>query len=153
MAGDYHRILVPVDFSACSREAYGAALMLARQFGAEIQVLHVIDIHVAEALAGIEGVKKEALLKKMRRRVRERLREFLQGHPSEVAMRRTVAVGFPFQEIVKAAREGKADLIVIGRFGGTGELEKIFFGSTAEKVVRISPCAVLTVPLTGAKAA
>lgn len=58
-----------------------------------------------------------------------------------------IVTGVPFHEIVKTARLEQVDLIVMGRYGGTGELEKIFFGSTAEKVVRVAPCAVLSIPL------
>ena len=55
--------------------------------------------------------------------------------------------GVPFQEIIKIAHREQASLIVMGRYEGTGEMEKIFFGGTAEKVVRIAPCAVLSIPL------
>jgi nucleotide-binding universal stress UspA family protein len=42
----------------------------------------------------------------------------------------------------------KVDLVVMGSYGGrSGSVDKIFFGSTAEKVVRTAGCPVLTVPL------
>lgn len=68
-------------------------------------------------------------------------------HPSNVKLRWIIMAGVPFHEIVKLARLEQVDLIVMGRYRGTGELEKIFFGSTAEKVVRVAPCAVLSIPL------
>ena len=59
-----------------------------------------------------------------------------------------VTVGLPFQEIAAVARDLAADLIVMGGYGrsGRGPIEKVFFGSTAEKVVRLLPCPVLCVP-------
>lgn len=54
------------------------------------------------------------------------------------------AIGKPFVEIVRAAKERDADLIVIGTHGRTG-LAHMLIGSTAEKVVRMAPCPVLTV--------
>jgi len=54
----------------------------------------------------------------------------------------------PFAEIAKTARTEKVDLVVMGSYGGrSGSVDKIFFGSTAEKVVRTAGCPVLTVPL------
>ena len=57
----------------------------------------------------------------------------------------------PSQEIVKKAKELAVDLIVMGGYGRLGQrdLERIFFGSTAAKVVRLLPCPVLCVPLRG----
>ena len=52
--------------------------------------------------------------------------------------------GKPFLEIIRAARELEADVLVIGSHGQSG-LSETLFGSTAEKVVRKAPCAVLVV--------
>ena len=63
-------------------------------------------------------------------------------------MDRLVLEGAPFVEIAKTARVEKVDLVIMGSYGGrSGSVEKIFFGSTAEKVVRTAGCPVLTVPL------
>ncbi len=53
-----------------------------------------------------------------------------------------VTTGIPFQEIAIIARDLAADLIVMGGYGrsGRGPIEEVFFGSTAEKVVRLLPC-------------
>ena len=62
---------------------------------------------------------------------------------------RLLSEGKPFVEIVRTARVEKVDLVVMGSYGGvTGNVDKIFFGSTTEKVVRTAGCPVLTVPLT-----
>jgi nucleotide-binding universal stress UspA family protein len=62
-------------------------------------------------------------------------------------------VGIPFQEIAVIARDLAVDLIVMGGYGrsGRGPIEEIFFGSTAEKAVRLLPCPVLCVPLAKAE--
>ena len=65
-----------------------------------------------------------------------------------VTVQRMVIEGTPFTEIAKVARTEQIDLVVMGTYGGRAErMEKIFFGSTAEKVVRTVGCAVLTIPL------
>jgi nucleotide-binding universal stress UspA family protein len=66
----------------------------------------------------------------------------------DVKMTRLIVEGAPFVEISKVARTGDIDLVVMGTYGGrSGSVDKIFFGSTAEKVVRTAGCPVLTVPL------
>jgi universal stress protein A len=59
---------------------------------------------------------------------------------------RIVVKGRPYEKILKFAGENKADLIVIGTHGRKG-LDRVIFGSTAEKVVRDAPCPVLSVRL------
>ena len=143
----FHKILVPVDFSPCSLEAYRAAVTLARQFGGEVLVLHVMDRRILESVIEIQKGEADALTKALQKKARLRFRTFLSGHPGDVKIRRLIVTGVPFHEIVKTARLERVNLIVMGRYGGTGELEKIFFGSTTEKVVRVAPCAVLSIPL------
>jgi universal stress protein A len=52
--------------------------------------------------------------------------------------------GLPYEEILKFVKENNIDLIVIGTHGRTG-IDRVIFGSTAQRVVRHSPCPVLTV--------
>ena len=61
---------------------------------------------------------------------------------------KAVVRGVPFVEIIRTAKEKNADMIVIGTHGRTG-IDHMLFGSTAEKVVRKSPCPVLTVRMAG----
>jgi nucleotide-binding universal stress UspA family protein len=62
-------------------------------------------------------------------------------------MEPVIAWGRPFEEILKRAAEVSAVLIVLGTAGHSADLEKVLFGSTAEKVLRSAPCPVLCVPL------
>ena len=118
-----------------------------RQFGGEILVFHVIDDRILESLTELRIVKRDQVIKALHKKARLQFRSFLSKERNDVKVQRIIASGIPFQEIIKAARLEKVNLIVMGRYGGTGELEKIFFGSTAEKVVRVAPCAVLSIPL------
>jgi nucleotide-binding universal stress UspA family protein len=62
-------------------------------------------------------------------------------------VRRILVEGTPFVEIAKLARTEGMDLVVLGSYGGRSDsMDKIFFGATADKVVRTAGCAVLTVP-------
>ena len=146
---DLHAILVATDFSECSVAAFQMANQLARRFGAKIILLHVINQRVVERLAEHLREEPEALLPEFRERAQQQLGEFLKRvRPAQLVVDSMVAVGLPFQEIAVVARDLAVDLVVMGGYGrgGRGPIEKVFFGSTAEKVVRLLPCPVLCVP-------
>jgi nucleotide-binding universal stress UspA family protein len=151
--GLFERILVPVDFSACSEEAFRIACDLARLSGASLTVLHVIDTGALAAFnrLGLLAVPSDASAQRRRLRHHARLnvrRLMDSGDAKGIPITRMVVEGAPFVEIAKTARTGKVDLVVMGSYGGrSGSVDKIFFGSTAEKVVRTAGCPVLTVPL------
>jgi nucleotide-binding universal stress UspA family protein len=143
-------ILVATDFSDCSGAAFEAALTLAKQNQAKIILVHVINQRRVEYLTEYLKAKPDTLIPNLRRMAEEHLNEFLRRWNSEgVAVESMVAVGVPFQEISIIARELAVDLVAIGGYGkaGRGGIEEVFFGSTAEKVVRLLPCPVLCVPL------
>ena len=147
------RILVPVDFSSCSEEAFRVGLTLARTFQAELLLLHVIDTSALAAFnrLGLLAVPSDAAAQKRRLRHHARLntRRLLESEPTKgLKITRILAEGVPFVEIGQMVRVEKVNLVVMGSYGGRSEtVDKIFFGSTAEKVVRTAGCPVLTVPL------
>jgi len=149
----FKAILVPVDFSPCSDEAFRVACHMARLCGASVQVLHVIDTGALAAFhrLGLLAVPSDAAPQRRRLRhyARLKVRELLESKVAgEVNLSRLIVEGAPFVEIAKVARTGNIDLVVMGSYGGrSGSVDKIFFGSTAEKVVRTAGCPVLTVPL------
>lgn len=153
----FRKILVPVDFSPCSNEAFRVALRIARAFRSEVLVLHVIDTSAIDAFnrLGLLAVPSEATRQRRRLRHQARLktRQLLESQATAgVQVERLVAEGAPFMEIAKLARQERIDLIVLGSYGGRSEsMDKIFFGATAEKVVRTAGCAVLTVPVAARK--
>ena len=141
----FPKILLPSDFSDCSAEAARTARRLAEHFGSRIVVLHVLDEPAALDPMFRGEVPLEMLRERMERYSRDAMDRFVaerfQGYP---AVETRVASGIPYREILRAARETAADLIVIGTHGRTG-VEHVIFGSTAEKVVRMAPCPVLSV--------
>lgn len=150
----FSKILVPVDFSPCSEEAFRHALSLSRMFQAEVLLLHVMDTKSLDALnrLGLASPSEESTQKKhLRHHARLHVRRLLNLDEAKgVKIRRLLAEGAPFVEIARLARSEKVDLVVMGSYGGyVGSVDKIFFGSTAEKVVRTAGCPVLTVPLPG----
>lgn len=142
-------VLVPIDFSACSLDAFRMAVSMARRYGAELLLVYVVDTRMLAAVERLGIPVTKGLMKTVRHRIRLSFRG-LMASGKGVAMRRLILEGSPFTEIMRLARTEKVNMIVMGAHGGrTDEMEKIFFGSTAEKIVRASPCPVLCVPPTG----
>lgn len=139
------RILVPLDFSGQSRQAFDCAVPLAATFGAKISLLHVVQPPVVMRTMPDGGiampVNTDRLVELARERLDEMAAEFL---PARVRGDRMVREGSPAYEITAAAEAIKADLIVLSTHGFTG-LKRAFLGSTAERVVRHAHCPVLTV--------
>jgi nucleotide-binding universal stress UspA family protein len=145
-----HKILVPVDFSACSKQALELGVELAeRYFGASIDVLHVWEppryveldttvISPTGAKIPLEQAAKVQALKDME--------ALLAEHEAKGIVRftRLHETGEQVPVIIDVARRGKYDLIVMGTHGRTG-MTHDYLGSVTEKVVRRAPCAVLTI--------
>ncbi len=131
------KILVPVDFSVCSKKALQYAIPFAKQFAAELILLHVIQPYPPMPEMGpvdmdsIEDAKRELA------EVRGSIHEAVQ---SSTVLRQ----GPPAVRIVEAAKELGCDLIILSIHGRSG-LGRFLLGSTAEKVVRHAGCPVLVV--------
>ena len=144
----FKKILVPIDFSPCSEEAFRIALSLARLFQAEVLMLHVIDTKSLQTLnrLGMASLTEEkAQKKRLGHHARLNARRLLLSDEAKgVNVKRILAEGAPFAEIARLTRNLRG---AMAHGGQIGSVDKIFFGSTAEKVVRTAGCPVLTVPL------
>jgi universal stress protein A len=140
-----HKILVPVDFSACSAKALDYALAFARPAHAEIILLHVVE-PVCLPMYGQEiTADYSALQASLRNTAREHLAEFSRGKgAADSPMKLRVSEGSSWGEIVDTAKREGVDLIVLSTHGHTG-LRHVLLGSTAERVVRHATCPVLVV--------
>lgn len=140
----FRTILVPTDFSDVSRKALDYAVPLARQHGAKIIIVHVVEPRIyPENILIPPAIEPDnvALMKQ----ARTSLEKFRTSHvDADVPSEAVVALGKPFVEIINAAKAAKADLIVMPTHGFTG-LKKILIGSTAERVVSHATCPVLTI--------
>lgn len=143
------RILVPIDFSACSLAALEHALAMAERFGSSVDVLHVWSLprtlgpDDAVALPGHRHETVAAFADTQAAQVLEQMMIDLAGR-STVEVRSRVEGGDPGAEIIRIAEQDGYDLIVMGTHGGS-RLSHILRGNVAEKVIRRAPCPVLTI--------
>jgi len=139
------KILVPVDFSSESTKAIAYAVAFAREFGATITLLHVVEPILWPADYGYGPVTMQLPDQAMMRKAKARLNKMgarLIGH--KFLAETQVLNGKADFEITEAAKALGSDLIIIGTHGRTG-LDHTLLGSTAEKVVRHAPCPVFVV--------
>ncbi len=135
-------ILVPVDFSECAAKALQYALPFARQFGATILVAHVIQPYIP--IPEMTGVDVELIDAQMHEAAKRELTTLCNSLPDDISYEQVLRVGNAQLEIVKAAKELAADLIIVSTHGRSG-LAHVFLGSTAERVTRHAGCPVLVV--------
>lgn len=132
-------ILCPVDLSTTSRAAVKTAAALADQFGARLSIVFVEDALLARAARRFDEDE-------LSRRTRAELERFVERAVGpKIRCSYEIVEGTAADEILKAARRAKADLIVMGTQGQRGP-RRLFFGSTAEAVLRRSTVPVLAVP-------
>ena len=147
------RILVPTDFSATADAALEYAYVLAERFGASIELLHVLDDpFVADGMAAEAYISEApALRSAMLHDAQKRLRHRAAAREGFPTVETEVLFGHGARTIAEYAAERGTDLIVMGTHGRTG-FAHLLLGSVAERLVRTSPCPVLTVRHPEAKA-
>jgi universal stress protein A len=130
------KILVPVDFSECSKKALAYAIPLARRYGAAITFLYVVPPGSTLDHTGDCDFTESA--------VRMLTRLALENVPPKIPVRLETRCGAESAEIIRAAAKLEADIIVISTHGRTGRAHSLT-GSVAADVVRLAPCPVLVV--------
>lgn len=139
------RILFPTDFSEGAKNALPYALDMARTYGAKLFFFHVLyDIATASGLH-VPHTSVDLMYSEMRATAQKELESFgLKDREDLKDVEYHISRGVPYEEILKFAKNNDIDLIVIGTHGRKG-LDRVLFGSTAERVVRNASCPVLTV--------
>jgi len=134
-------VLCPVDFSKASARGLRNAIFLARNFEAHLSVLTVVP--PVSTLYGWLGREKEAVQRAQADDHQRAFDDFLgQFDFHGVSWHKLVRHGPPDSEILAAAADAQADLIVMGSVGRTG-ISRILLGSVAERVLQAVPCSML----------
>ena len=141
---EFRRILCAVDFSQPSERAFEYALALAARLGAQVNAVHVYQVPAYALADGVFEMPSE-VVGELVSRIKEQLDQFVaaKARPG-VNSTASFCEGIPYVEIVRAAKDAAADMIVIGTHGRTG-LNHLLVGSVAERVVRTSDIPVVTV--------
>lgn len=142
----YRNILVPVDGSDLSLDAFEQALSLSKLIGSKITVLHVVEQLYSDytVLEGAEIISASNIIQaETRQQVKRFLDDFIRrGREEGVEVRTLIKDGHVAQEIIELS--GNYDLIIIGTHGRR-RIASLIMGSVAERVSRHSLCPVMLV--------
>ena len=139
---DIKKILVPIDFSSYSKTAVAEGITLSKVFHAGLEFMHSVEqeAHPTFHNVGLESILSEN--SELSEPILKNLVEFTGLSEKEAVYR--ITEGRAHKEIKKLAEDHDIDLIVMAT-RGLSQLEHFLVGSTAERVVNIAPCPVLTV--------
>ena len=139
-------ILVPVDFSNCSRDGLRYAIAFANEFGTKIILLHATYLGYVYSCEGTAIYDIPGLQKAARKTAERKMRELVRSVNFRAVKFETVLTeGSPVLDICAFAKDHDVDLIIASTHGFTG-FTHVLIGSIAEQVVRHAPCSVLVVP-------
>ena len=142
---EFKKILFPVDFSEVSPKIVPWVCSMGEKFDAEIHLLFVA--RTLEYFSGIyvTPVAIENFEDELIKGAEIKIEEFANVHFKEFAdCKFRVVLGDADEEIINYVKSEQIDLIIMGTHGRKG-LERIFFGSVAEKVIKTSPVPVLSI--------
>jgi len=138
----FQTILCPVDQSGASARGLSNAIRLAQVFGSKLIVLSVVPevtwLTAAAETGYLAGARAE-----FESKWRQEFDQFLAAIPPDVKLRKEVRQGIVPQQILAAAQDHQADVIIMGATGRTG-LVRMLLGSTTRRLLQQLPCSLLT---------
>ncbi|ACT96190.1 universal stress protein [Dyadobacter fermentans] len=146
-------ILIAIDFSENAERALAAAKLLAEKDVTELLILHAYQPYIADVnmtpgnvMPGLGGADFLTMTTDLEEEYQKRLDEYATALTAEGYNAKTIwALGTVHSAIEEAINDHVPDLIVIGRTGTGGFLDKLI-GSSATQIALNSPCPVLVVP-------
>jgi nucleotide-binding universal stress UspA family protein len=141
------RLLMAVDFSDCCEHALETAIELFKYRPIKLFLLHVVDERLigecVQHYISNEGDLKKRLFKDAKERLHAMVNK---KQLNEFPLHKIVCQGVPYKEINRQAEKFDVDIVVMGSCGMTGDLEAIFFGGTAERLMRFISRPVFCIP-------
>ena len=149
-AGAYQSILIATDFSACSLTAVRAAQRLNLLHGADVIVLHVLEMPEKGMMhrAHVSGDEMEGYVLTARAEAMEAMQRVLSATALQPTQQQIAEVELSIADTIRTTvREHRPDLLIVGTHGRSG-IEKFFLGSVAEEILKLSEVDVLATPPT-----
>ncbi|MGE4297770.1 MAG: universal stress protein [Desulfovibrionaceae bacterium] len=141
---DVKKILCPVDFSDAVKAVAECARKMALQFDAEVLLLYVSPRMNRYAELYVPNTDLQRVVRQIADGARKNMDACLKEHFQGIKVTSMVKIGYAPEAICDVALEEHADLIVMGTHGRRG-IDRVIFGSVAEKVVKSGTTPVLLV--------
>ena len=141
----FNKILFPVDLSEVSQKIAPWVLTMAKQFGAEVHLLFVVRKFVHFSGMYVDSISIQNFQNEVIRGAQQSIDEFAKTHFGEHNSCKTnVVEGDAAEEIINYIKAEGIHLVIMGTHGRKG-LNRILFGSVAERVIKMSPVPVLSI--------
>ncbi|MFH2123023.1 MAG: universal stress protein [Pseudomonadota bacterium] len=147
---DITRVITPIDFSENAPLIAESAAYVAGNFKAELTLIFVVQDFTDYSGFFVPQMNAPDLVQELFTSAQERMDTFCQDNENSfkalgvTALSSKVLMGDVAEQIIDYAISQHGNLIVMGTHGYKG-LEKIMFGSIADKVVKAAPCPIMTV--------
>ncbi len=147
---DIKRVITPIDFSENAPLIAESAAYVAGTFKASLSLIFVVQSFADYSGFFVPQINAPDLMQELFTSAEERMDKFCQDNEEAfkalgvTALNSKVLMGDVAEQIIDYAINGQGNLIVMGTHGYKG-LEKIMFGSIADKVVKAAPCPIMTV--------
>ena len=138
----FKKVLIAIDSEPVAVRAAETGVDLAQALGGEVAFIYVVDASLA--YAGDTGPPASELIAAAKLDAQRLVATVRQRLSPQSSVQEFIPVGTPSEEIVKAAEEWSADLLVIGSHGRRG-MQRALLGSVAETVMRHAPCPLVVV--------
>ncbi len=141
----FRNILFPVDLSESSSKIVPYVQALAEKFGSKIHLLFVARVFdyftgIYVPASTITNVQKQ-IMDGAEKRLDEFINQHFNDYPDATA---SIVAGDAAESIINYITTNKIDLVIMGTHGRKG-LDKVIFGSVAERVVKTAPVPVMVV--------
>lgn len=141
----FSKILVGCDFSEDSNLALDYSLSMAQEFESELHLVHVVEPSGYRDLFKLPQESGEKFKEELYDMIKEKLNSLVpEDALNWIKLQTTLLVGKPYSELIRYAEINDIDMISLG-IRGHGMVEELLVGSTTDRVIRQSPCPVLSV--------
>lgn len=141
----FKKILVGCDFSTDASLALEYSLSMAQEFESELHLVHVVEPSGYKNLFKLPQGSGEKFKQDLYDMIKEKLNSLVPQEAQDwIRLETRLLVGKPYAELVRYARMNDIDLIALG-IRGHGMVEELLVGSTTDRVIRQSPCPVLSI--------
>lgn len=145
-----HRILIAVDDSSYSEQAVNYGVLLAKNLGSKITLVHVDEIPISSPYSADPLLNESPAMIPELMHIQEEASKLLfikikEQHGDVVELSTVTRIGRIQDEILSVADDCKADMIILGTHGRTG-FDHFISGSVSESVARKAKCPVLIIP-------
>ncbi len=140
----FKKIVCALDLAEHSKQVASYASMLAQLSGGSIVALYVAPTMTQYTGFHVPPNSIDTFVSEIVDGAKATMEQFVKENFSGVAVSSDVVIGYAAEEILACAEREKADLIIMGTHGRTG-IDRMLFGSVAEKVVKNSTVPVLTI--------